>query len=335
MRQIGTAETTVQTHAALTPALEDEVRRVVRDEMKRELARRELESRAPLADTADEGEREVVLQPFSLRKGLRVLHTLRWISQSVPQILKAWADFTREYEAANVTEIDRAFARVEYAPRPLMDEEPLLGDDGRAITDQLGQALVRRTPRLVDGVPVMGPDPLAHLTEEDWQASGNRLRIPRSPSVEERVAAIFPMALEVAEEQTLALLALLSMTNEEYDAAAKGKGAKDAQAAIDARKDELLSAPMYDMLELAIAAGEMVEQEFVGRAKRELADRLPNALRLFGMSPSSRSETPTTSQTPASRTSATSSTDSPPPTDGESDEPSDSPGVEQPLSASA
>jgi hypothetical protein len=281
--------------------------------------------------TVKVGGREVVLQPFSLRKGLRVLHTLRWISQSVPQILKAWADFTREYEAANVTEIDRAFARVEYAPRPLMDEEPLLGDDGRAITDQLGQALVRRTPRLVDGVPVMGPDPLAHLTEEDWQASGNRLRIPRSPSVEERVAAIFPMALEVAEEQTLALLALLSMTNEEYDAAAKG----DVKEAIKARTDELLSAPMYDMLELAIAAGEMVEQEFVGRAKRELADRLPNALRLFGMSPSSRSETPTTSQTPASRTSATSSTDSPPPTDGESDEPSDSAGVEQPLSASA
>jgi hypothetical protein len=59
MRQIGTAETTVQTHAALTPALEDEVRRVVRDEMKRELARRELESRAPLAEPAegaDDGE---------------------------------------------------------------------------------------------------------------------------------------------------------------------------------------------------------------------------------------------------------------------------------------
>jgi hypothetical protein len=52
MRQIGTAETTVQTHAALTPALEDEVRRVVRDEMKRELARRELESR-PLAESAE------------------------------------------------------------------------------------------------------------------------------------------------------------------------------------------------------------------------------------------------------------------------------------------
>jgi hypothetical protein len=44
----------MHTAAKLTPALEDEVRRVVRDEMKRELARRELESR-PLAESADEG----------------------------------------------------------------------------------------------------------------------------------------------------------------------------------------------------------------------------------------------------------------------------------------
>jgi hypothetical protein len=185
---------------------------------------------------------------------------------------------------------------------------------------------------MVDGVPVMGPDPLGHLTEEDWQASGNRLRIPRSPSTEERVAAVFPMALEVAEEQTLALLALLSMTNEEYDAAAAG----DVKAAIKARQEELLSAPMYDMLELAIAAGEMVEQEFIGRVKRELADRLPNALRLFGMSPSSRSEDGTTSKMPASPTSQTPSTDSPPPTpDGPSETSSSSAGDAQPISASA
>lgn len=51
---LGTAETRVETHARLTPALEDEVRRITRDEMKRELARREMESREP-ANTADEG----------------------------------------------------------------------------------------------------------------------------------------------------------------------------------------------------------------------------------------------------------------------------------------
>jgi hypothetical protein len=278
------------------------------------------------------GARDVVLQPFSLRKGLRVLHTIRWITQSVPQILSRWAEFTREYEAQNVTELDRAMARVEYAPRPLMDEEPLLDGEGRAITDQLGQALVRRTPKMVDGVPVMGPDPLGHLTEEDWQASGNRLRIPRSPSTEERMAAIFPMALELAEEQTLALLALLSMTNEEYDSATKA----DVVEAIKVRQEELLSAPMYEMLELAISAGEMIEQEFVGRARRELADRLPNALRLFGMSPSSRSEDGTTSKMPASPTSQTPSTDSPPPTpDGPSETSSSSAGDAQPISASA
>jgi hypothetical protein len=284
--------------------------------------------------TVKVGSREVVLQPFSLGKGLRVLHTVRYITQSVPKILTAWGEFGRQYEAEHVTEIERSFARVEYAPRPLMDEEPLLGDDGRAITDQLGQALVRRTPRLVDGKPVMGPDPLGHLTEQDWQANGHMLRIPRSPSTEERVAAIFPMALELAEEQTLRLLALLSMTNEEYDAATEG-GKDAADKAMSERVKELKKAPMFDALELAVAAGEMVEEEFIGRAKRELGSRLPNVLRLFGMSPSSRSEDGQTSSEQPSMTSPTSSTDSQTPTDGLSETPSDSPGVEQPLSASA
>jgi hypothetical protein len=283
--------------------------------------------------TVKVGAREVVLQPFSLGKGLRVLHTVRYITQSVPKILTAWGEFGREYEAQHVTEIERTFARLEYAPRPLMDEEPLLDGEGRAITDQLGQALVRRTPKMVDGVPVMGPDPLGHMTEQDWQANGNRLRIPRSPSTEERVAAIFPMALELAEEQTLRLLALLSMTNEEYEAATEG-GADAAEQAMAERVKELKRAPMYDSLELAVAAGEMVEQEFVARAKRELGGRLPNVLRLFGLSPSSRSEDGATSSEQPSPTNPTSSTDSPTPTDGLSETPSGSRGDEQPISAS-
>jgi hypothetical protein len=45
----------VMEHVRFTPALEEHVRGIVRDEMQRELARREQESRPPLADTADEG----------------------------------------------------------------------------------------------------------------------------------------------------------------------------------------------------------------------------------------------------------------------------------------
>jgi hypothetical protein len=275
--------------------------------------------------TVKVGAREVVLQPFSLGKGLRVLHTVRYITQSVPKILTAWGEFGREYEAQHVTEIERTFARLEYAPRPLMDEEPLLDGEGRAITDQLGQALVRRTPKLIDGVPVMGPDPLGHMSEEDWQASGNRLRIPRSPSTEERVAAIFPMALTLAEEEVSRLLALLSMSNAEVKRAAAG----DFPEALAARAEELMDAPAEDLMELAVAAGEMVEEQFMAKVKG-LGDRLPNALRLFGMSPKGQA-----SMNSASETNPISSTDSPSPTDGESDELSTEPsGDGSPISAS-
>jgi hypothetical protein len=43
----------VMEHVRFTPALEEHVREVVRDEMQRELARREMESRPPLAESAE------------------------------------------------------------------------------------------------------------------------------------------------------------------------------------------------------------------------------------------------------------------------------------------
>jgi hypothetical protein len=52
--KIETVEMSVQTHSAFSPALEEEVRRITRDEMRRELARRERESREP--DQTAEGE---------------------------------------------------------------------------------------------------------------------------------------------------------------------------------------------------------------------------------------------------------------------------------------
>lgn len=49
----------VMEHVRFTPGLEEHVREIVRDEMQRELARREMESRPlaePTADGADDGE---------------------------------------------------------------------------------------------------------------------------------------------------------------------------------------------------------------------------------------------------------------------------------------
>jgi hypothetical protein len=272
--------------------------------------------------TVQVGDEQIRLEPFSGRKAIRVVRTIERITKGVPEILEEWARFTSAYEASHVTELDRAAARVHYAPVPLMDEDPIL-QDGEALTDQAGNVLVRRTPKLDgEGRPVMGPDPLGHMTDEDWAANGQRLRMPKSPGREEQIAAVFPKALELAERETLQLLALLAMTNAELKRAA----AADLPAALDERSEELLDAPADDLLELAVAAGEMVESQFVAKV-RSLGGRLPNALRLLGLSPRSR-DTETTEETSTSSSSATSapsSTGSPAPTDGESDEPSTAP----------
>jgi hypothetical protein len=74
-----------------------------------------------------------------------------------------------------------------------------------------------------------------------------------------------------------------------------------------------LDAPATDLMELAVAAGEMVEEQFTSKV-RALGDRLPNALRLFGVTPKSRTTEPSKSE--SSKTKSDLSTDSRPVTDG-------------------
>jgi hypothetical protein len=203
-----------------------------------------------------------------------------------------------------------------------MDEDPIL-QDGEALTDQAGNVLVRRTPKLDgQGRPVMGPDPLGHMTDEDWAANGQRLRMPKSPGREEQIAAVFPKALELAERETLQLLALLAMTNAELKRAA-ATDLKVPRSKSGARSCSTLRGRPAGAGGRGRRDG---RDQFVAKV-RSLGGRLPNALRLLGLSPRSRDTETTeeTSTTSASRTSAPSSTDSPAPTDGESDEPSTAP----------
>lgn len=271
------------------------------------------------------GDEEITLEPFSGRKAIRVIRTIEHITKGVPAILDRWADFTREYEARNVTEMDRATARHYYRPDPVMDEVPIMDGDGNVLVDALGQVLVRRTAKLDDdNRPVMGPDPLGHMTDEDWAASGNTLRLPKSPGTEEQIAAIFPMAMELAEKEVTELLALLVMSNAELKRKARDGSLKDY---LEERADEILDAPATDLIELAVAAGEMVDDQFTSKVK-QLGDRLPNALRLLGIKNRSQTEKrpeeslsseATTSSDSSSETKPISSTDSPLPTGGTSE----------------
>jgi hypothetical protein len=272
------------------------------------------------------GEDEFTLETFSTRKAVRVIRTIDRITKGVPAILDRWAEFTRHYEEANVREMDRVTARHYFAPAPLMVQRPLMTEDDPP------------KPVMADGVPVMwseplrdentgevvmGPDPLAHMTDADWTASDNKLRLPRSPSTEEKVAAVFSMALDLAEEQVMQLMALLTVTNRELS---RAHDEGNLMEVLEQRTKIIMDAPADDLFELAVVAGELVQGQFTDRIKA-LGDRLPNALRLFGISPKGLK---TTTETEASRTSSSetkqpSSTDSPTPTDGESDESSTEP----------
>lgn len=268
--------------------------------------------------TVTVGDEQVRLEPFSGRKAIRVIRTIERIAKGVPEILDKLAEFTRGYEAANATELDRTTARYELGPRPVQVSEPILGPDEKPLRDADGQILVRTVAQLdQDGRPVMGPDPLAHMSEQDWAASGNRLRIPRSPTMGERVAAVFPTALDLAEEQVLELLALLAMSNTDLKRKSRDGSLKDY---LVERADDIIDADATELLELAVAAGEMVDEQFNNKLKA-LGDRVPNAARLLGLNLGSpnptRTPAPSSSESPPTK--PTSSTDSPAPTDGESE----------------
>jgi hypothetical protein len=282
------------------------------------------------------GDRLVRLENFSGRKGIRVLRLLEYTAKAFPGIQDEWQRYTAHYEQTHTMDIDRAYARSVYAPQPLMREEPALDNEGQPVLGPAGEPLFQRVPmQTEDGRPVMGPDPLGHLSEEDWAASGNKLRQPRSPSAAEQFMAIFPHAVEIAENEVARLLGLIAMPNSEVrertDNGTLWDGAADAG-------NEMLDAPFDELVELMVAAGEAVGEQYKRRVRERLGERLAAALELIGLSSlvGRLREQSTTSTASASTTSPTSSTDSPSPTDGMSSEPSTEPaGAGSSLSSTA
>jgi hypothetical protein len=271
------------------------------------------------------GDRTVRIEPFSGRKGARMLRVLEHVSQAFPQIQRAWADYTSEYEQTHTINLDRAYARTQLSPQPLVREEPLLNDAGEPLFAPNGAPLVRREPMLNDaGEVLLGPDPLAHLTDEDWVASGNKLRQPRSPRTEEQVMAVLPLALDIAETEVAKLLALLAMSNEDVRKFSKNDTLWDRLTELG---DELLDAPLDELAELMVAGSEALSEQYQVKIRDRLGERLAAMGRLFGWTkpapaPAVAAEDGTPSSSDASTTNPTSSTDSLTRTDGERSEPS-------------
>jgi hypothetical protein len=83
---------------------------------------------------------------------------------------------------------DRAEARRQFPPLPLTRSSGM-----RSRTDG-SRSSSGRCSR--DGQPVLGPDPLGHLTDADWQRSGNVLKHPESARRTMQIAAMVPVAFK-------------------------------------------------------------------------------------------------------------------------------------------
>lgn len=260
------------------------------------------------------GNREVTLERMSARKASRAIALIRALTKAVPQLQSELAAFRRQYETENVIELDRVQARLQFPTRLLIN------DEGEPVFEP---AEVNGEPNPRAGEPMLVPSPIDRLTEQDWAEAGGKWRRPVSPSTQEIALALLDSALELAEDHVYRLLALFLMSN--ADVKAEWNAGTLAEG-LERRAGELLDDAYGDeLLELAVVVGELVDSQFVTKA-RGLGERLGNLGRLVGLElPTSQSPTSSTSsETPASST-PTSSTPSPPDTADGAPTPSSTP----------
>ncbi len=215
------------------------------------------------------GDTEYVIEEFRGRKALRAITLLKHIARRMPDITTKWNDFVREYEATNMVEFDRVQAKQRFGTRPLLDEdgEPIYKkDEGGNPTEEL----------------VLAPSFLDAMTEADWEKAGHKLRIPRSPSMGEILAHLFPDIVDAAEEYVVQLLALIVMKN--ADVKRYGRQSNDELTArLKELGDDLLDdGSVAELVELAVVGGESISEEYSNKAA-QLGNRAGNALRLVGV----------------------------------------------------
>lgn len=148
---------------------------------------------------------------FSAYKALTAGEVIADVEGAWREILNQTAEFKRDYEARNYVEMDRAEARRQFRARPMVEvvreEDP-----------ETGAIRVREVPvTLESGAPMLGPDPLGHLSEEDWASSGGKLRIPDSPSEMTQWMAMAPTALRLARAQVTRLIGLVLTPNADLE----------------------------------------------------------------------------------------------------------------------
>lgn len=148
------------------------------------------------------------------------------------------------------------------------------------------------------------------VSEAAWESSEGYITLAPTPTQYEIAAHVFPTVFEAAEDEVLTLLALLVTSNPELRAADEGDR---VDAALEEKRKMLVHEDLSDLLDLVAIAGEVLNEQFAGKA-----DRLRRMGRLFNRSITEGGEesSPNGDQTP-NGTTPSSSIDSPTPTGGD------------------
>lgn len=196
------------------------------------------------------GGEPITIGEFSAYKAIFAMEIVSEVESAFREVMSGAAEYKRRFEAENFVEMSRAEARRQFRPQVLIRQEET--DDGRVAVE----------PMMRDGEPVLGPDPLGHLADADWAASGQVLRIPESPSQEMQIGAMVPLAFKLARTQVLRLVALAMTPNRDLEA---WDGERDIAVELDRVAREMLHRAKADeLVRLAVAVAHQCREQLAG-----------------------------------------------------------------------
>lgn len=220
------------------------------------------------------GGEPVTIQEFSAFKAIHAMDVLSEVEGSWRQVVYAMGDYKTEFGKKNTMRLSRAEARRQFRAKPLYRARNVVKDD--VVTEVIEEPVIDAS-----GQPVLGPDPLAHLSDSDWQSSGNVLEIPEQPSPDEVIAAMVPFAFKLARVQVLRVIALALTPNrqlEEWDTDAPGDPGVLNQHLDDSARRLVHEAKADEIVAIAVAVAEKIKAQLVGpfeQARAAFKDLIP------------------------------------------------------------
>lgn len=126
------------------------------------------------------------------------------------------------------------------------------------------------------------PDIAANMSDAAWEASDQRIVVPVSPAPEEELAHAFPLAFQIAREEVLRVLAIVSTSNQELEDAEE---ADDVDVVLDKTARRLRHSDLAEVLELGELAMDVVKEQMAAGKLQAVSGML---MPLFGLAPPGR-----------------------------------------------